>query len=147
MEITREFLKGYDVCEDGYQWWLKNCEDLTALDQIEKVKSHRLDWANWLVTRLLDKTQKAKYAVFAADRVIDIFEKKYPDDKRPCKAIEAAKKYIENPSGKNAADAADAAAYAAYAAAYAYSAAYAADAAYAAVDAAAYAAYAASVAD
>ena len=54
------------------------------------------------------------YAVFSAEQVIDIYEKKYPDNKKPRLAIEAAKKCIEDPSSKNKNDAyaADAAAYA-----------------------------------
>jgi hypothetical protein len=96
------------------------------------------------------KTDSVELAIFAAELVIDIYEKQYPNDDRPRKAIEAAKAYIKDPS--RAAYAADAA-YAAYAADYAaraayYAAAYAADyaaraAAYAAGDAARAAAYAA----
>jgi hypothetical protein len=94
-------------------------------------------------------------AVFAAEQVIGIFEKEYRDDDRPRKAIEAAKRYLENPTDRNAVDAAhaaadaadavDAADAAARAVARAAHAAYAADAAYAAADAvdAADAAYAA----
>ena len=83
------------------------------------------------------------YAVFAAELVLPIYEKKYPEDKRPRQAIEAAKKCIIDPSPENKNAAATAHAYAAVAA---YAAA-AADAAYAAADAAyaahVYAAYAA----
>ena len=57
------------------------------------------------------------YAVYAAEQVIDIYEKKYPDDKRPRKAIEAAKACIKNPSAKNKEAAGWAAAWAAGAAA------------------------------
>ena len=63
-----------------------------------------------------------QYAVFAAEQVIDLFEQKYPDDKRPREAIEAAKKCIDDPSEKNKVAAA------------AYTAAYAADTADAAAD-------------
>ncbi len=45
--------------------------------------------------------QYVSYAVFAAEQVLDIFENKYPDDKRPRKAIQAAKKCIKNPSKEN----------------------------------------------
>jgi hypothetical protein len=105
------------------------------------------------------KRDSVQLAIFAAELVIDIFEKKHPDDKRPREAIEAAIKWLQNPTEKNrkaaraAADAAYAAraaaraaadaAYAADAAADAADAAYAADAA----DAAADAAYAADAAD
>jgi hypothetical protein len=42
-----------------------------------------------------------KYAVFAAENVLDIYELRYPEDKRPRQAIKAAKKCIENPSDEN----------------------------------------------
>ena len=79
-----------------------------------------------------------QFAILCAESVLHYFEDKYPNDKRPRKAIEAAKEYLRT---KNAADAhadayADAAA-AAYAAADADAAAY----------AAAYAASADAVAD
>ena len=87
------------------------------------------------------KTDSVKLAIFAAEQVIDIFEKYNKEDKRPREAIEAAKKYLENPTKKNqdaaAGAAARAAAYSAYAAAYA---------AYAAADAAAARAHAAGAA-
>lgn len=35
-----------------------------------------------------------KLAIYSAELVIDIFEKQYPDDKRPRLAIEAAKAYL-----------------------------------------------------
>ena len=87
------------------------------------------------------KTDSVKLAIFAAEQVIDIFEKYNKEDKRPREAIEAAKKYLENPTKKNqdaaaAYAAARAAAYSADAAA-AYSAAYSAYAAGAAARAAA----------
>ena len=65
------------------------------------------------------KEESVKLAVFAAELVIDIYQKQYPNDDRPKKAIEAAKEYISDPSEKNraAARAARAAAYAADAAA------------------------------
>ena len=57
-----------------------------------------------------DRQLSVDLAIFCAERVLPIFEAKYPNDDRPRKAIEAAK-------NGNAADAAVYAAYAAYAAA------------------------------
>jgi hypothetical protein len=57
------------------------------------------------------------FAIFCAESVLDLFEKKYPNDDRPRKAIEATKEYLKNPIEKNAAAAAYATVYAAYAAA------------------------------
>ena len=159
-KVTKEFLKEKNACRDGYEWWIKNCEELETVDQIKKLADYRFAWANWLIVRVMDYKLYVSYAVFAAEQVIDIYEKKHPEDKRPRKAIEAAKKCIKDPSEKNkraavaAADAAayayaDVAAYAAYATAYADAAAdaaayaYAADAAYTAAVAYAADAYAA----
>ena len=134
---------------------LNACDSAIKLAKKEGLKSHsgqdvinrcmeldHFDYANWLIVRLMSKKQKVQYAVFAAEQVIDIYEKKYPDDERPRKAIEAAKDYLKSPSKKTKAAAAAAYAAAAYAdaaanAAYAaYNAAYADAAADAAVDAA-----------
>jgi hypothetical protein len=80
------------------------------------IKENKLDWCNWLISRLLTKTDCIRYAIYAAEQVVDIFEKKYPDDKRPREAIDAAKRYVKNPSKKN-----KDAAYAVCAAVYAVS--------------------------
>ncbi len=105
-------------------------------------------WSDMRIVKVWkwQKKDSVSLAIYAAELVINIFEKKYPKDKRPRKAIEAAKKWLENPIKKNAnaaahaADAAYAAAHAAYAA---NAAAHAADAAYAAAHAAYAAAHAA----
>jgi hypothetical protein len=159
MKITVEKLNEWNACKDGIKAFkaqaetdaVKLIELMIATGDIEKIK-----WANWLVARLMDSKQRIRYAVFAAELALPIFEKKYPDDDKPRKAIEAAKKCLENDTEENreaayyAADAASAAyaAYAAYSAAYdAADAAYAAYAAYYAAEAAFYAAdYAASAA-
>jgi len=72
------------------------------------------------------KEDSVALAIYASELVIGIFEKEYPKDKRPREAIEAARKWLKNPTYKNA----YAANASAYAAAYAANAsAYAADAA------------------
>jgi hypothetical protein len=147
--INLQFLASKKACKDGIEYFKENYPDEISakeliLDLISKNK-HR--WAHWLITRLLTKETRIKYAIFAAEQVLYIFEDKYPEDDRPRKAIEAAKEYLNNPNITHAADAAYAAADAAYADAYAA----AADAAYADDDAAyaaaAYAAAAAAYAD
>ncbi len=129
----------------------KEDKPIKCIEKLIKIK--RYNDANWLIAKLMNYSQRVEYAVYAADQVIDIFEKKYPNDDRPRKAIEAARRCIKNPSKKNKAADATAAAAAAYTAtdAYtdAYAAAYAADSAYAAAytAAAAYADYDADAAD
>jgi hypothetical protein len=97
----------------------------------------------WLWT----KEDSVSVAIYAAELVLPIYEKQYPDDKRPRLAIEAAKAWLKDPSEENR----QAAAYAAYAsyasyAAAASAAAYAASAAAYAASSAAYDAYDASAA-
>ena len=80
------------------------------------------------------KNDSVAMAVYAAELVLHVYEKRYPHDKRPRNAIDAARRWVKHPTEKNrlAADAAYAAALTAvYAAAYA-AALTAADAAYAA---------------
>ena len=98
---------------------------------ITSLLDYNIIWANWLIVRLMTHRQKIRYAIYAAELVIDLYEKKYPEDQRPRNAINTAKAYLKNPSIKNK-NAAYAAAYAAYAA----NAANAANAAYAAANAA-----------
>jgi len=118
--ITKKFLESHNACQSGMEWVTDNkLIGLSAKDFLNKlIESDKLDWANWLIVRVMNKKQKVQYAIYAAEQVIDIFEKKYPNDDRPRKAIEAAKEYLANPSinaKRNAADAAYAAADAAYA--------------------------------
>jgi len=113
-----------------------------------KGKSHiEKDKEAWESMRIIEarhwkKEDSVKLAIFCAEKVLPIYEKRYPKDDRVRKAIEAAKIYLADASEMNrfaAADAAARAADAAYAA-YAANAAY---AAYAAANAAANAANAA----
>ena len=140
--ITDEWIKQNNPCEEAIEWWDKKERDTLKILKL-LIEEKRYFWANWLIVRVMNYGQNISYAVFAAEQVIDIFEKKFPDDKRPRQAIEAARKCINNPSQENkitayaAAHAAHAAVYAAHAAVYAV------DAAVYAVDAVAYAAYAA----
>ena len=153
--ISDDWIKENKPCKEAVDtWWdKKERKPIKILKLL--IKDKKYDWANWFIVRIMEYKDYVSYTVFAAESVLDIYEEKYPNDKRPRQAIEAAKKCIKNPSKENkktayaaayaaarAADAAaDAAASAADAAAYAADAAYA--AAYAAARVASAAAYAA----
>ena len=144
--ITKKFLEKKEACSEGIEWFLdKNTKNTLDIIKLLK-KEKKYNWLNWLLTRLMTKKQCIRYAIYAAEKVLHLYEKEYPDDNRPRKAILAAREYLKKPSSKNnnTAYAAHAAAYAAAYAAYDDAAA-AADAAYAAYDAAVYA-YAAAAA-
>jgi hypothetical protein len=148
-KITIAWLNETGACNKGKQWFTEQSET-NGIKVVRKLMTETKPyWSNWMICRLFNRKQRIQYAAFAAEQVIDIFEKKYPDDKRPRLAIESARKCIAHDTAENrnaaaaAADAAASAAADADAAAAADAAAYAA-AAYAA---AAYAADAAAYAD
>ena len=101
--------------------------DIIALVEVRGENQTQEDkecWSEMRIIRTWEFTKKlsVQIAIYSAELVIDIFEKKYPDDKRPRDAIKSEKKWIKNPSESAYASAA---ASAAYAAAYAYASAYA----------------------
>jgi lysyl-tRNA synthetase class I len=110
-----------------------NCE-IIALVEVRGESDHENDKTAHAEMRIKKaykwtKRDSVELAVFAAEQVIKKYEKKYPNDDRPRKAIEAAKEWLKNPTAAHAA-------YAAYAADAAHAAYAAAEAAYAAAEAA-----------
>ena len=146
MKLTMKKLETWGACGVGKEWFEAQPETDGKKIIETLIAGKQINWANWLIVRLLKRADKIRYAIYAAEQVIDIYERKYPDDKRPRQAIEAAKTYLNNPTKANKraaaanAAAANAAADAAADAAAAAAANAAAATAYAA--AAAYAAYA-----
>ena len=101
MKITNEWLHGQGACVDGYAWALRRNHDDAGRTIAELMNEDRFDWANWVIVRLMTHEQQIQYAVFAAEQVISIYEKEYPDDDRPRKAIEAARAVLENRTDEN----------------------------------------------
>ena len=148
MKITKSVIKNLTPCNEGWKWYLSNQEDDLETLLLNANTDHP-EWARWLFTHLMSKKQCVEIAIFAAKEVLPIYEGKH-SDKRPRLAIEAAEKWLKEPTEKNAAPASASASAASASAASAYDA-YAAYAAYdasasasAASAASAYAAYAAS---
>ena len=111
---------------------------LAALDIPDADKVWALAHPHFLDT----KENAVRFAVFCAEQSLPIFETRFPEDKRPRAAIEAAKAWLQNPTAAAAADSAEAASASAYAARAIAQAAYApAQAAYAPAEAASAAAY------
>ena len=115
MKITLEWLKEEGACSDGVEWFKEQNKSELKDVLSDLLKQNYASWANWSIVRFMTHKQKVQYAIFSAEQVIEIYEKKYPKDHRPRRAIETAKKWVENPTA-NAAYAAYAAVYAAYAA-------------------------------
>ena len=123
-------------CKEGLAF-LNKQTDKSAVSVINAlVVAKHYSWADWALTKSFTKKQNVMFAIYAAEQVIDIFEKEYPEDKRPRAAIETAKRWLTGEATeaecKAAADASASYASAAITstAYYAASASYAASAAY-----------------
>ena len=130
--LTVEQLKALNPCDEGFEWYSQNIKTENVEEILTILSNHRWDWCRWLFVRLLDIKSNRILAIYCAELVLPIFEEKYPTDKRPREAVEAARLYakgeitLEDLRTKrhaaayaDAAYAADAAADAAYAADYA----------------------------
>ena len=80
-EIVAEVeVKGKSIIEDDKEYW----------SEMRIVKAY-----HWT------KKDSVSLAIFSAELVLENFEKKYPDDKRPRNAIEAAKKVFIDDTEEN----------------------------------------------
>ena len=92
------YLKSIEgACPEGIAWVKK-----------QKIKSdsqawrelHRSDWMIWLAEKRgiwnkLDPTKLRLFACDCAEQALPTYEKVYPDDKRPRKAVETARLFAE----------------------------------------------------
>ena len=102
MKITKEWLDKKNACSPSLKYVIaNNYIGLDTKDFLKKlILGNRLPDASWLISRSMNKKQNVQHAIFAAEQVIDIFEKQYPKDKRPRRSIDAAKAYLKAPSKK-----------------------------------------------
>ena len=142
LHITFNSIKSYRACEEGYEPLSdalggdSNYGMDTPISLIKCLESNPIEDVLWALSATLeDSTEFSKqFAIACAEHVLHIFEKEFPEDKRPRLALEAAKagkltKEITDAARASyyaAAAASDAAAHAAYAAYAAARAAYAA---------------------
>jgi hypothetical protein len=120
VKITSGWLKRKEACKDGYDYFVRKYKTGTELTVLLEglQKDGKQDWAWWVLKNALKKPQSVEIAVYAAESVLQIFEKKYPEDKRPRKAIETAKAWLKNPCEETRMAAWSAAWYAAESAAW-----------------------------
>jgi len=98
MTITKEWLRKKEACRDGIVWFLNQNETDSMIILKKLIEEKMYWWASWLIVRCMEYKQYVSYAIFAAELVIGKIE--FNDD-RPRKAIEAAKKCVDNPSHEN----------------------------------------------
>ena len=96
-KITAKWLTEMNACcSEEEKEEAEKIGDIFQIINILKEKN-RLRDVHWLLTNYFNKRQRIKYAIFASEQFIDNFENRYPEDKRPRSAIEAAKAYLKNP--------------------------------------------------
>lgn len=105
MEITLDWLRKQNACSEGVTWW----ECCGAHDGAAVVRlllaadfAGAAAWANWLIVRLLDRPGRIRYAINAAESVLDRTGGGRPQAEA---AIAAAKAVLVNDTPKNRADA------------------------------------------
>jgi len=101
MIINREWLESREACSKGKDWFFAQKE--IELTKIVKalIKDSKFEWANWTLTKAMTHKQNVQYACYSAKQSLHLFEKAYPEDKTPRKAIEAAMRWVKDPSELN----------------------------------------------
>jgi hypothetical protein len=146
MTTTLNKIKAHSPCENGWNNLLNHLGKTQADDEPLSIaailQSNGIRDAVWALCAVEGKDKEIRlFVADCAESVLHIYEKKYPNDDRPRKAIQAARDYANGVIGKDELDAArDAAGDAARAAALAAAGAAARDAAWDAAWAAALAA-------
>ena len=109
---TLKAIRRHSPCEDGWERLLKHLGKTKADDEPLKfstiLESNGLDDALWCL-RSLPEEHHPRIRHLAADyaeRVLHIYEDKYPSDNRPRKAIEAARKFADGEISQEELDAA-----------------------------------------
>ena len=118
MKVTEKWLVKKGACPGDIRWFLSQDETDVKKVALKLVEESKVNFANWLLINKMTRSQCNQYAVFAERQILKIFEKTYPEDKRPIKEIEVAEAYIKNPCAKTKDATADAACACAAANAY-----------------------------
>jgi hypothetical protein len=112
MKIIKKWLKENNRYTQRLDWFLqqKETDSMIIIDNL--IADDKLLWASWLICKMMNHGQQIQYAIFAAEQVLPLFEKKCPNDDRPRKAIEAAKMVLaaDNEDNRGIANAASLAA-------------------------------------
>jgi len=129
MLITKKELRKLSACPEAIEFFSNHYKEIEIVELLREVVKYEQEveeqykedvykWSYWLISKSASRKATTRFAVYAAEKVLHIYEDEYPEDKRPREAIEAAKAYLENPKADAIAYAARDAAYAAASAAY-----------------------------
>ena len=111
--VWKHFNGTLEMCEAGfhcsktiYQAFSYVQGEILAQVEVKGKSIVRNDKEVWESMRVVktwkwQKKDSVAFAIYSANLVIGIYEKQYPNDNRPRKAIEAAKKWLKNPTEEN----------------------------------------------
>ena len=96
MKITLKWLRAQGACANGIKWF-RSCGETDGAAVVRLLLAAAtwgaVDWANWLVARLLDRPGRIRYAVNAAESVLYLTGDARPQAEA---AIAAAKAVLAN---------------------------------------------------
>ena len=105
MQITLQWLQDNKAPNDLYTWAVNYFGVQTQVDSTalvnELVTEEHYDWANFIVLRILDRTKKIQYGIYATQQCINNFIVNYPNDGRPSEALSSAIIYLSSPTKEN----------------------------------------------
>ena len=118
MKTTLNKIKAAKACEERYKVLLTALGKTEADDEPLPIKqileTNGLDDALWALQTVEGKDRELRlFACDCAEMVLPIFERHYPDDKRPRNSIEVARRFAEGKATDEERAAARAAAWAA----------------------------------
>ena len=102
-----------DMCHNGfhcskgiYQAFSYVQGEILAEVEVKGKHESQIDKEVWQKMRVVktyrwNKKDSVLFSIYCARLCLKNFEKEFPDDKRPREAIEAAEKYVKNPTAKN----------------------------------------------
>ena len=98
--------KGFHCSQTKYQAFSYVQGELLAEVEVRGKSQKQNDKEVWSEMRLIkvwkwQKKDSVALAIFSAEQCLKNFEKVYPKDKRPRQAIQAAKKWLKNPTEEN----------------------------------------------
>lgn len=123
MQTTLNKIKSDSPCEDGWKKLLNHLGKTEADDEVLELRtileSNGIDDTIWAFRAVEGKDKEIRlFAADCAELVLPIFEKQYPNDDRPRKAIQSARDYANGVISEKELAAAWAAARDAWAAAW-----------------------------
>jgi hypothetical protein len=116
MTTTLNKIEAHSPCSDGWNKLLNHLGKTQADDEplsiATIIQSNGIRDAVWALRAVEGKDKEIRlFAADCAESVLHIYEKQYPNDDRPRKAIQAARDYANGVIGKDELDAARAAAW------------------------------------